>query len=169
MAGHLPAPPKGRTIVLGAGKASAAMAKAVEDHWPGPLTAWSSPATATRALRADRDRRGGASGARRGRARRRRAASSSSRRSAGADDLVLCLISGGGSALLALPAEGIDARRQAGGQHARCSGAAPTSAEMNMRAEASLGDQGRPAGGRRAPGPGGQPARSPTCPATIRR
>jgi glycerate 2-kinase len=34
---HLPAPPKGRTIVLGAGKASAAMAKAVEDHWPGPL------------------------------------------------------------------------------------------------------------------------------------
>ena len=32
---HLPPPPKGRTIVLGAGKASAAMAKAVEDHWPG--------------------------------------------------------------------------------------------------------------------------------------
>ena len=35
VAGHLPAPPKGRTIVLGAGKASAAMAKAVEEHWPG--------------------------------------------------------------------------------------------------------------------------------------
>jgi glycerate 2-kinase len=34
---HLPLPPKGRTIVLGAGKASAAMAKAVEDHWPGPI------------------------------------------------------------------------------------------------------------------------------------
>src|SRR5215207_7143798 len=35
---HLPAPPKkGRTIVLGAGKASAAMAKAVEEHWPGSL------------------------------------------------------------------------------------------------------------------------------------
>ncbi|QQG35178.1 MAG: glycerate kinase [Micavibrio aeruginosavorus] len=31
---HLPAPPKGRTIVIGAGKAAAAMAKAVEDHWP---------------------------------------------------------------------------------------------------------------------------------------
>ena len=30
--GHLPAPPKGRTIVLGAGKASAAMARAGEDH-----------------------------------------------------------------------------------------------------------------------------------------
>ena len=34
---HLPAPPKGRTIVVGAGKAAAAMAKAVEDQWPGHL------------------------------------------------------------------------------------------------------------------------------------
>ena len=39
LAPHLPSPPKGRTIVLGAGKAAAAMAKAVEDHWPGPLSA----------------------------------------------------------------------------------------------------------------------------------
>ena len=31
----LPKPPKGRTIVVGAGKASASMAKAVEDHWLG--------------------------------------------------------------------------------------------------------------------------------------
>src|SRR5947209_20115113 len=35
---HLPAPPKGRTIVIGAGKASAAMARALEEHWSGPLT-----------------------------------------------------------------------------------------------------------------------------------
>ena len=35
---HLPtAPPRGRLLVIGAGKASAAMARAVEDHWPGPL------------------------------------------------------------------------------------------------------------------------------------
>ena len=34
---HLPPPAKGRTIVVGAGKASAAMARALEDHWPGPL------------------------------------------------------------------------------------------------------------------------------------
>nr|WP_315426136.1 glycerate kinase [uncultured Albidiferax sp.] len=34
---HLPPPPKGRTIVIGAGKASAAMARALEDHWAGPL------------------------------------------------------------------------------------------------------------------------------------
>src|SRR5450432_2059575 len=31
---HLPAPPKGRTLVVGAGKAAASMALAVEQHWP---------------------------------------------------------------------------------------------------------------------------------------
>ena len=35
---HLPAPPKGRTLVIGAGKASAEMARVVEQHWPGELT-----------------------------------------------------------------------------------------------------------------------------------
>ena len=35
---HLPAPPKGRTVVIGAGKAAAAMAQAVEAHWSGPLS-----------------------------------------------------------------------------------------------------------------------------------
>ena len=34
---HLPAPPRGRTVVIGAGKAAAAMAKAVETHFDGPL------------------------------------------------------------------------------------------------------------------------------------
>src|SRR3954452_18988719 len=34
----LPAPPRGRTVVIGAGKASAAMAPAVEAHWPGDLS-----------------------------------------------------------------------------------------------------------------------------------
>ncbi len=34
----LPSPPRGRTIVLGAGKASGAMARVVEDLWPAPLT-----------------------------------------------------------------------------------------------------------------------------------
>ncbi len=34
---QLPAPPQGRTIVVGAGKASAAMALALEAHWPHPL------------------------------------------------------------------------------------------------------------------------------------
>ena len=34
---HLPEAPAGRLIVVGAGKASAAMAQAVEQHWKGPL------------------------------------------------------------------------------------------------------------------------------------
>ena len=43
---HLPQPPKGRTIVLGAGKASAAMAKAVEDSGTGTAR---SPVSSSRA------------------------------------------------------------------------------------------------------------------------
>ncbi|MDX3906835.1 MAG: glycerate kinase [Pigmentiphaga sp.] len=34
IAGHLPAPPRGRTVVVGAGKAAASMARAVELAWP---------------------------------------------------------------------------------------------------------------------------------------
>ncbi len=107
VARHLPEPPKGRTIVLGAGKASAAMAKAVEDAWDGPLEGL----VVTRyghAVPCDRieiveaahpvpDEAGRAAAAR----------ILEIARSAGPDDLVLCLISGGGSSLLALPAEGI--------------------------------------------------------------
>src|SRR5665811_2317209 len=35
---QLPAAPRGRLIVVGAGKASAAMARAVEENWSGPLS-----------------------------------------------------------------------------------------------------------------------------------
>src|SRR4249920_2845999 len=35
---HLPAAPRGRVVVIGAGKASAAMAQAVEANWPGRLS-----------------------------------------------------------------------------------------------------------------------------------
>ena len=38
MAGRLPEPPAGRTVVVGAGKAAAAMARAVERAWRGPLS-----------------------------------------------------------------------------------------------------------------------------------
>ena len=34
---HLPPRPKGRTVVVGAGKAAASMAAAVEAHWDGPI------------------------------------------------------------------------------------------------------------------------------------
>ncbi len=104
---HLPPAPKGQTIVLGAGKASAAMARAVEDNWSGPLSGLvvtryghAVPCRRIEIVEAAHpvpDQRG------------ERAALRilELAASAGPDDLVLCLISGGGSALLALPAAGI--------------------------------------------------------------
>ena len=73
-----------------------------------------------------------------------------------ADDLVLCLISGGGSALLALPAPGPEPRRQAGDQ-SRAAEERRRHRRDELRAQASLGDQGRPAGGRRGAGAGRRP------------
>lgn len=107
VARHLPERPKGRTIVLGAGKASAAMAAAVEAAWDGPLeglvvTRYGHAVPSERieiveAAHPVPDEAGRAAAAR----------MLEIARSAGADDLVLCLISGGGSSLLALPAEDI--------------------------------------------------------------
>jgi glycerate 2-kinase len=104
---HLPPPPKGRTVVVGAGKASASMAKAVEDNWPGPLTGLvvtrdghSVPCSRIEIVEASHpipDSRG-LQAARRIRSLVERL---------GPDDLVLALISGGGSALLTLPAPGL--------------------------------------------------------------
>lgn len=106
----LPAPPSGRTIVVGAGKASAKMARVVEDHWPGPLEGL----VVTRyGHRVDCDRIEIVEAAHpvpdaAGEAAARRIMDCVT--SAGADDLVLCLISGGASALLSLPAEGLTLR-----------------------------------------------------------
>jgi glycerate 2-kinase len=104
---HLPAPPSGRTVVVGAGKAAAAMAQAVEKHWPGPL----SGLVVTRYGHAVPCRRIEVVEARHpvpdaaGRAAAGRILASVEGLTE--DDLVLCLISGGGSALLALPAPGL--------------------------------------------------------------
>ena len=105
--GHLPPRPPGRVVVLGAGKAAAAMAAVVEDAWGGPLEGL----VATRYGHAVPTRfvevvEAGhpvpdAAGAR---AARRILALAESLRP---DDLALCLISGGGSALTTLPAPGI--------------------------------------------------------------
>ena len=111
---HLPEPPKGRTLVLGAGKASAAMAQAVDAAWPAraPLSGlvvtrygYVPPAWRERPGRIDiveaahpvPDAAGEAA------ARRMFEMAHGLR----ADDLVLCLVSGGGSALLPLPAGGL--------------------------------------------------------------
>lgn len=103
----LPAPPQGRTLVIGAGKASAAMAKAVEDHWPAPLEGlvitrygYGVPCARIEIVEAAHpipDANGH-------QAAKRMLEMVSG---LGVDDLVICLISGGGSSLLPLPADGI--------------------------------------------------------------
>ncbi len=105
---HLPPPPpRGRTIVIGAGKASAAMARALEDHWSGPLEGIvvtrygydvpcqrieivqaAHPVPDAAGLRAAERIRDAVSGLT-------------------ADDLVIALISGGGSSLLVAPGAGL--------------------------------------------------------------
>lgn len=104
---HLPAPPKGRLVVIGAGKASAAMARAVEDHWAGELSGlvvtrygYAVPCRRIEIVEAAHPVPDAA-----GLAAARRLLDAV--RGLTADDLVLCLISGGGSALLPLPIEGL--------------------------------------------------------------
>jgi len=104
---HLPAPPAGRLVVIGAGKASAAMARAVEDHWHGPVSGlvvtrygYGVPCKRIEIVEAAHPVPD-ASG--------ERAAQRMLHLVQGltADDLVLCLISGGGSSLLPLPLPGL--------------------------------------------------------------
>jgi hydroxypyruvate reductase len=113
-AAFLPPPPKGRTLVLGAGKAGGAMAQAVEALWPAdaPLSGLvvtryghTPPPPAGLARRIEVVEAAhpvpDAAGL--------RAAERILALTQGLtpDDLVLCLVSGGGSALLTLPAEGL--------------------------------------------------------------
>ncbi|PKO34724.1 MAG: glycerate kinase [Betaproteobacteria bacterium HGW-Betaproteobacteria-7] len=104
---HLPADDGGRLVVIGAGKASAAMARAVEEHWSGPLdglvvTRYGHGVPCSRieiveAAHPVPDAAG------------EMAAQRILEKVQGlsASDRVLALISGGGSALLAAPAAGV--------------------------------------------------------------
>lgn len=103
----LPEAPRGRMIVIGAGKASAAMARAVEDHWNGPLSGlvvtrygYGVPCRSIEILEASHPvpDAAGLAGAKR---------MLDMVKNLQIDDTVLCLVSGGGSALLPLPAEGV--------------------------------------------------------------
>ncbi len=108
LAAHLPVRPRGRTVVVGAGKGAAAMARAVERAWPDTaldglvvtryghrcpterirVVEAAHPVPDRAGLEAAREIRDKVTGL-------------------GEDDLVLCLISGGGSALLTVPAPGV--------------------------------------------------------------
>lgn len=105
----LPAPPSGRTVVIGAGKAAAAMAAAVEDGWSdgggpdeigGLVVTRYGHSVPTRRIKVVEAAHPVPDEAGRDAARRILAMVEP----LGEDDLALCLISGGGSALLALPA-----------------------------------------------------------------
>ena len=107
---HLPAPEslgQGRLVVIGAGKASAAMARALEDHWHGPLSGlvvtrygYAVPCKRIEIVEAAHPvpDQAGLQAAQR---------MLETVKGLSADDLVLCLISGGGSALLPLPLPGL--------------------------------------------------------------
>ena len=103
----LPETPKGRTIAIGAGKASAAMAQALERNWPGPLEGlvvtrygYAVPCERIEIVEAAHPVPDAAGRVAAGRLLARVQGLS-------ADDLVICLISGGGSALMPLPGEGV--------------------------------------------------------------
>ncbi len=100
-------PPKGKTIVVGAGKASAAMARAVEERWPHPIDGlvvtrygYSEPCKRIEIVESAHpvpDEKGRAAAER----------LLAKVKGLTPDDLVLCLISGGASALITLPAPGL--------------------------------------------------------------
>jgi glycerate 2-kinase len=107
IAPHIPAPVSGRTVVVGAGKASAAMARAFESAWPGPLDGivvtrhgHAVPCQRIKIVEASHpvpDHAG------------EEAARDilELARGLGPEDQLVCLVSGGGSALLTLPARGL--------------------------------------------------------------
>lgn len=109
---HLPSPPKGRTLVVGAGKAAATMALAVENAWPSsaPLDGLvvtryghklpTQKIKVTEAGHPIPDENGE-------QASREILAAVKALKS---EDLLLCLFSGGGSSLLSLPSDGISLR-----------------------------------------------------------
>ncbi|MCZ6447747.1 MAG: glycerate kinase [Alphaproteobacteria bacterium] len=103
----LPPRPRGRTVVVGAGKPAGAMAQAFEAAWPNPCEGlvvtqygYRVPTQSIEVIEADHpipDQASVTAGRR----------ILDLVRSAGGDDLIVALIAGGGSALLCLPAEGI--------------------------------------------------------------
>ena len=130
LAPHLPARPKGRVIVVGAGKAAASMAKAVEAAWSGDIDGLvvtryqhGLPCRSIEVVEASHpvpDAQGQQAARR----------ILEKVKGLGPDDLVLCLVSGGASALLAVPGEGLSlADKQAVNKALLKSGA--NIAEMN--------------------------------------
>jgi glycerate 2-kinase len=143
IAAALPERPKGRTIVIGAGKAAAQMAEAFESAWDGPLTGlvvtrygYAVPCQHIEVVEAAHpvpDANGEAA------ARRLMAMMDGLT----ADDLVVALISGGGSALLAAPGPGMNLADEQGLNAALLASGAPIGAMNAIRKELSQIKGGR--------------------------
>jgi glycerate 2-kinase len=140
---HLPTLPRGRTIVVGAGKASAQMARAVDDIWNGPLEglvitgygqSMDCPRISVRlASHPVPDVRG------------QHATQLLLEQLAGLtqDDLVIALISGGGSAMMPAPAEGLTLADEQAINRALLSCGAPIQVMNVIRNQFSLVKGGR--------------------------
>src|SRR3954469_13777578 len=149
---HLPPPPSGKTLVVGAGKAAASMALAVERAWPddapleGLVVTRYQHGVATRRIRVIEaghpvpDEAGEAA------AREILAAT----RKLAADDLLLALVSGGGSALLNLPADGVSVDDLKATTHELLKSGAPIQDMNTVRKHLSAIQGGRLAGATRA-------------------
>ncbi|MEQ1769678.1 MAG: glycerate kinase [Devosia sp.] len=143
IAANLPGKPKGRTIVIGAGKASAQMARALEAAWDGPLEGlvvtrygYGAPTSRIEIVEAAHpvpDLAGFLAA--------RRLMS----RLAGLshDDLVIALISGGGSALLPAPAAGLTLEDEQEVNRVLLASGAPISVMNAVRNELSAIKGGR--------------------------
>ncbi|MFT3673879.1 glycerate kinase type-2 family protein [Aestuariivirga sp.] len=126
----LPEKPKGRTIVIGTGKASAAMAKVFEEQWQGPLEGLivtryghAVPTKHIRIVEAAHPVPDAAG--EKGAAEMLQLVQGLTK-----DDLVVALMSGGGSALLSLAAEGVSAEDKRAVNRALLKSGAPIQ-EMN--------------------------------------
>lgn len=140
---HLPARPRGRTVVIGAGKGAAQLAAAFERLWDGPLEGvvvtrygYGCPTQRVRVIEAAHpvpDAAGLAASA----------ALFEAVRGLTPDDLVVALICGGGSALLPAPAPGLTFADEVALNRALLASGAPISVMNAIRKQASAIKGGR--------------------------
>lgn len=143
LVGQLPDPPKGRTVVVGAGKGVAQLAAAFEAAWPGDLSGvvvtrygYGAACARIKVLEAAHpvpDAAGLAASAE----------LLAAVEGLGADDLVVALITGGGSALLPAPPGGLTLADEIALNEALLASGAPISAMNAVRAQVSRIKSGR--------------------------
>ena len=147
LAPHLPVRPKGRTVVIGAGKGAAQMAQALEQLWQGPLTGtvvtrygFGAPTKHIKVLEAAHPVPDAAG-------LKATDALFAEIKGLTSDDLVIALVCGGGSSLLAAPAEGLTLADEQALNQALLASGAPIGAMNAIRKMFSRVKGGRLAAG----------------------